>query len=77
MGRYNRKDPFGVRGDAHAYAYGQSNPALFIDPLGEKSRTCCTPITGGALGAFKHCFIQVQDDTTKKNTTYFPARHGE
>jgi hypothetical protein len=49
-----------------------ANPLSFIDPLGEKSRVCCTPITEGEgfLSRFNHCFIEVENDTTKASTTY-------
>jgi len=63
MGSYTRPDPLGLSGDVHPYLYAQANPLALIDPFGEKSRTCCTPITGGGpLAAFKHCFIETVDD---------------
>ena len=69
-GRYGRVDPLRSQGDLHPYAYAASNPLLLVDPLGEKSRTCCTPIVrGGPLSIFKHCFIETIDDKSMKRTT--------
>jgi len=69
-GRYTRTDPLGFAGDPHPYLYAWGNPLSFIDPLGERSRVCCTPITeGGPLATFKHCFIETEDDTTGQSTT--------
>ncbi len=60
-GNYSRPDPLGAQGDFHPYLYATANPLFFVDPTGEKSRVCCTPITQGqSLAAFKHCFIQTE-----------------
>ena len=61
-GRYSQPDPSGPRGDRNLYLYANANPLLWIDPDGLKSRVCCTPIAGGLLKPFKHCFIETQDD---------------
>ncbi|NJL26879.1 MAG: hypothetical protein HC897_02845 [Thermoanaerobaculia bacterium] len=74
VGKYDRVDPMGARGDSNPYIYAQGNPLVYFDLLGEKSRTCCAPIAGGPLAAFKHCFIHVQDDVTGEDTTY--SLHG-
>lgn len=66
-GRYTQSDPLGKEGDAHPYLYGYANPLSNIDPLGEKSRLCCTPVTGGPQ-PFNHCFVESNDG--KKSTTY-------
>jgi RHS repeat-associated protein len=74
IGRYSSPDPLGGRGDRNPYAYAMLSPVLIDDPLGLKSRTCCTPIADVfALRAYKHCFIEVQDQTGK-STTY--SLHG-
>ncbi|MEM9291576.1 MAG: RHS repeat-associated core domain-containing protein [Acidobacteriota bacterium] len=73
-GQYTKSDPLGRNGDLHPYIYAAANPLHYLDPLGEKSRTCCAPIASGALRAFKHCFIQVQNDTTGEDTVY--SLHG-
>lgn len=73
-GRYTQVDPAGRSGDQNSYAYAMANPLLWIDPLGEKSRACCTPIGGGILKSWNHCFIELQDDTTGESTTY--SLHG-
>jgi hypothetical protein len=65
-----RPDPLGRDGDPHPYTYVGVNPLAFVDPLGEKTRVCCTPVAGGLLKSFNHCFVQVQDDITMANTTY-------
>ncbi len=75
-GSYSRPDPLGAQGDFHPYLYATANPLLFVDPTGEKSRVCCTPITRGqSLAAFKHCFIETEQNTggpsgKSKSTTY-------
>ena len=73
-GRYSRADPLGLAGDAHPYNYANASPIVLVDPSGEKSRVCCTPIAGGLLAFFRHCFIQVQDDPSGTSTTY--SLHG-
>ena len=72
-GRYTRPDPAGRLGELHPYLYARGNPVLISDFLGLKSRTCCTPIAGGVLSVFKHCFIEVEDEQGKKTTQ---ALHG-
>ncbi len=68
-GRYGRADPVGRLGEPHPYAYARSNPAIFADFLGQKSRTCCTPIQQTiGLSTFKHCFIQTEDDQGSTTT---------
>ncbi len=63
-GSYSRPDPLGAQGDFHPYLYATANPLLFVDPTGEKSRVCCTPITRGqSLAAFKHCFIETEQNS--------------
>jgi len=68
-GRYTRPDPLGAQGDFHPYLYATANPLLFFDPLGEKSRVCCTPVPL-APGPAKHCFIEYEDHRTGDSTTY-------
>ena len=68
-GRYTRTDPLGQQGDSHPYVYAVANPLLFIDPLGEKSRVCCTPVPR-APGPAKHCFVEHEDDGSGESTTY-------
>ncbi|MEM7052709.1 MAG: RHS repeat-associated core domain-containing protein, partial [Acidobacteriota bacterium] len=68
-GRFTRTDPLGVAGDPNPYASARSNPLAFLDPLGEKSRVCCTPIVlGGPAAVFKHCFIQTQSEPGEGRT---------
>jgi RHS repeat-associated protein len=68
-GRYTQSDPLGKKGDAHPYLYATGNPLTNIDPVGEKARSCCTPISGGPQ-PFNHCFIQVVDEFTNGDSTY-------
>jgi RHS repeat-associated protein len=68
-GRYSQADPLGAKGDPHPFAYAEQNPVIFIDPTGERSRICCTPITGGPQ-PFNHCFVQVQDEASGVSETY-------
>jgi RHS repeat-associated protein len=69
-GRYTRVDPTGLRGEGNAFAYARSQPVLYFDLLGDKSRTCCTSIASAPiLRAFKHCFIQTVDDVTGRSST--------
>jgi RHS repeat-associated protein len=69
-GRYTQADPLGRWGDEHPYLYAQGQPTGIIDPTGEKSRVCCTPIAGGALKTFNHCFIEMADEVTGKSSTF-------
>ena len=69
IGIYGRADPLGLQGDYHPYLYASANPLSFFDPLGEKSRVCCTPVPF-APGPAKHCFIQNKVDSTGQSTTY-------
>ena len=69
-GRYTQPDPLGRWGDEHPYLYAQGQPTGIIDPTGEKSRVCCTPIAGGALKTFNHCFIEMADEVTGNKTTF-------
>ena len=73
-GRYSSADPLGRAGDVHPYAYARSNPEFFDDPLGLRSRTCCTPIIGGPrlLGIPLHCFIQVQEHGVSETYGFHP-----
>jgi RHS repeat-associated protein len=73
-GRYLSPDPLSLRGEPNPYTYTLSNPIHWIDPLGEKSRTCCTPIASGPLKPFKHCFIEVEDERSQQSHTY--SLHG-
>jgi len=75
-GRYIAPDPLATKGDPHPYAYARSNPLLFTDPTGEKSRVCCTPVTLDtvlnytAASYFQHCFIEQRDNGTNALNTY-------
>ena len=74
-GRYGGPDPWGRLGDPHPYNYARSNPLTFADFLGQKSRTCCTPISQTlVLRREKHCFIEVVNPDSGKKTTY--SLHG-
>ena len=68
-GRYTQPDPLLGKGDPNPYLYAHADPLVWVDPDGLKSRVCCTPIAGGLLAKWKHCFIHVQDEQGK-NTTY-------
>jgi len=68
-GRYTRPDPIVPLGDLHRYLYAVAKPVFFIDPMGEKSRVCCTPVPL-APGPAKHCYIEYEDENTKQSTTY-------
>jgi RHS repeat-associated protein len=68
-GRYLQSDPLGRDGDSNPYLYSMGAPLTHIDPLGERARTCCTPVTAG-FQPFDHCFIHVEDPGTGKNRTY-------
>lgn len=63
----------GVRGDTNAYVYAASLPTLLADPLGLKSRVCCTPISEGVAGLARHCFIETAGDAGSSTTR---AVHG-
>lgn len=55
--------------DPNSYLYAMGSPLTHINLLGEKSRTCCTPVTAGPQ-PFYHCFIHVVDPGTNAVRTY-------
>jgi len=45
------------------YAYAMANPVGRFDWLGLKSRACCK-ILRSTLSLARHCFLEIEDDTT-------------
>ena len=67
-GRYIQSDPIGLAAGVNTYAYANSNPLRYTDPLGLDAEMCNRPIQGYIIPG-QHCFIRFNGDN--KDTSSF------